>query len=265
MDDSPDSRPVDHPVTPLAAALWTVTLTLVMTVCAGVTDAARPGAHLDIVTVAACEVLATSLLVFAMVRIHAREASLRLTLGFRPIAPLHAILSIAAGAGLYPLLTTVDDLIVKRFPVDDPKMTEALEKLVSSASPPVLVFAALVVIPVAREVFFRGMLFGGVKRAAGLQAAVVVTSVCYACSSLEWRDIPTLLVLGVATAWLCERTGTVVSSILAQVAFGSVQGIAILRGADPSADVTYSTRWIIGGAAIALLSLVAIGAGRREE
>jgi membrane protease YdiL (CAAX protease family) len=252
-------------MTPLAAALWTVTLTLLTTVCAAVTEAARPGAESDIVNIAACEVLATSLVLFAMVRIHARETSLRLTLAFRPIAPLHAVLSVAVGAGLYPLLTTVDELILRRWPVDDPKVAESLQKIVSSSSPVALVVAALVVIPVAREIFFRGVVYGSVRKTAGVRSALIVTSVCYACASLQWQEMPTMLVMGLATAWLCERTETVLSAILAQLAFGAVQGIPILRGADPAADVTYPTKWIIGGAVIALLALVAVGAGKRED
>ncbi|HEY1694614.1 MAG TPA: CPBP family intramembrane glutamic endopeptidase [Polyangiaceae bacterium] len=252
-------------MTPLAAALWTVTLTLLAAVCTELTQAARPGAESDIVNVAACEVLATSLVLFAMVRIHAREASLRVTLAFRTIAPLHALLSVAVGAGLYPLLTTIDDLILRRWPVQDPEIAKSLEKLVASSSPAALVVAALVIMPVAREVFFRGMLYGGVKRSAGMATALLVTSVCYACASLQWQDMPTLLVLGLAAGWLTERTETVLSAVLAQLAYGAVQGIPILRGADPMADVSYSKKWIIGGAVIALLALVAVGAGRKEE
>ncbi|MGH7434045.1 MAG: lysostaphin resistance A-like protein, partial [Polyangiaceae bacterium] len=207
----------------------------------------------------------TSLIVFLAARIHARDVSLRRLLAVRPIAPLHALLSLAAGAGLCPLLSTIDDLVQRRWPVDDPEMTQSLQKIVSSASPVALVVAALVVMPVARELFFRGLLYVGVRRRAGVQSALLVSAACYACASLQWQQMPTLLVLGLATAWLCERTGTVISAVVAQLAYGAVQGVPILRGADPMADVTYPTRWIVGGAVIALLALVAVGAGRREE
>jgi membrane protease YdiL (CAAX protease family) len=265
MDDSPESRPAERPLTPLFAALWTLALTLLSSLCAALTQSARPGAQNDIVNLAACEVLATSLIVFLAVRVHARDLSLRTLLAFRPIAPLHGVLAIAAGAGLYPLLSTVDDLVLKRWPVVDPELTQGLEKIVASSSTVALVVSAFVVMPVAREIFFRGLLYVGVKRRAGTQSALLVTAACYACASLQWQQMPTLLVLGLATAWLVERSGTVVAAILAQLAYGAVQGVPILRGADPMADVTYSTKWIVGGAVIALLALVAVGAGRREE
>jgi membrane protease YdiL (CAAX protease family) len=266
MDASPDSsRPPERPLTPLVAALWTLALVLLTNLIAGVTQSARPGAESDVVNLAACEVLGTSLIVFFAVRWHARDASLRQMLAFRPIAPLHALLSIAAGAGLFPLFSTVEALLERRWPAHDPELAESLQKIVSSSSRPALVVAVLVVMPLAREIFFRGLLFTGLKRRAGLQSALVVTAACYACAQLQWQEMPTLFVLGLATAWLCERTGTVVSAILAQLAYGAVEGIPILRGADPAAEVTYSTRWIVGGAVIALLALVAVGAGKREE
>ena len=97
-----------------------------------------------------------------------------------------------------------------------------------------LVVAALVVMPRrARDVLPGRRSSAAVKRTAGLRSALIVTTVCYACAALEWQEMPTLLVLGLATAWLCERTGTVLSAILAQLAYGAVQGIPILRGRRP--------------------------------
>ena len=252
-------------MTPLAAALWAVALTMTVMVAVSVTESVRPGAQSDIVNLAACQVLATSLVIFAMVRWHARDISLRVTLGMRPLAPLRAPLAIAAGAGLFPVLSTLDDAIVRRWPIGDESAAESVQKLVSSSSRVGLVMAALVVVPIARELFFRGILYGGVRATTGMRSAIIATSVFYACSYLEPQQMPTALVLGLALAWLRERTGTVLAPLLAQLAYGAVEGIPILRGRDPSADVTYPTKWIAGGAVIAVLALAAVGAGRREE
>jgi len=240
-------------MSPLAAALWSVALTMTVMVAVSVTDAVRPGAQTDIVNLAACQVLATSLVVFAMVRWHAPDLPMRGVLGMRGISPLHVPLAIAAGAGLFPLMSTVDSLIVKRWPIQDDSAAEGIEKLLASSSRVGLVVAALVVVPIARELFYRGILYGGIR-----------ATVFYACSFLDPQQMPTALALGFALAWLRERSGTVIAPILAQLAYGSVEGIPILRGQDLEADVTYPAKWIAGGAAIALLALVGIGAGRRD-
>lgn len=252
-------------MTPLAAALWSIALTMTVMVAVSVTESARPGAQTDIVNLAACELLATSLVVFAMVRWHARDTSLRVTLGMRPLAALRAPLAIAVGAGLYPAMATAEDALFKRWPIDDAAAAESLEKVLSSSSRVGLVVAALVIMPIAREVFFRGILYGGVRATAGVRPAMIATSVFYACSFLEPQRMPTALVLGFALAWLRERSGTVLAPVLAQLAYGAVEGIPILRGRDLNADVTYPSKWIAGGAVIAVLALAAVGAGRREE
>jgi membrane protease YdiL (CAAX protease family) len=266
MADNPDAH-VDRPMTPLTAAMWTIALWSLEMLCVYVTQAARPGAIDDIVSLAACTALATSLIVFAMVRVHAREASLRRTLGAASLAPLHLVLSIAAGAGLYPLLSTIDDRMVQRWPYS-PEDTQAMERLFAvptTSSRVALVLAGFVVIPLARELFFRGILFSEILRSTGARAATVASAVLFTVSELDWRSVPTTLVLGVALARLRDRTGSVLAAAAAHIAFFAVAGIPILAGRDTKADVVFAQKWIVGGAAIALLALVAVGAGSGER
>jgi membrane protease YdiL (CAAX protease family) len=263
----------DRPLSLPAAALWATALWLLEHIAFEVTEALRPGAITDIVNVSACVVLATSVVVFAMVRIHAPVTSLRATLGVRALGPVSLVLAAVAGLGLCPALSTVDDLVAKRWPYDDPEALESMNKLLGSSTHLGLVLGVFVVIPLAREVFFRGALFGELQRARGIgigrgsgegggagstALALVATALLFAVFSLDWRSMPTALVLGLALGWLRARTGSLVAPVVAHLAFWSVEGIPILRGADPAADVTYPTRWIAGGVAAAILALVAI-------
>ncbi|HEY3815545.1 MAG TPA: CPBP family intramembrane glutamic endopeptidase [Polyangiaceae bacterium] len=254
-------------MTPLTAALWTIALWFLEMTCVYVTQAARPGAIDDIVNLGACTALATSLVIFAMVRVHAREASLRATLGVAPVAPLHLALAIAAGAGLYPLLSTIDDRMVAHWPYspDDTLAMERLFAVPTMSSRIALVVVGFVLIPIARELFFRGIVFSEIMRSTSARVATVASALLFTLSELDWRSLPTTLVLGLALARLRERTGTVLAAAAAHVAFFAVAGIPILNGRDTKADVVFSPRWIVGGAIIALLALVAVGAGRREE
>jgi Type II CAAX prenyl endopeptidase Rce1-like len=202
-----------------------------------------------------------------MVRVHAREASLRWTLGIRAPAALHVPLAAAAGAGLYPLTATLDSVIAARWPYDADVVAlgEKLLNVPTLRARVTLVVVASVVIPIAREVFFRGIVFGELRRSAGAQMAIASSAVFYASFAGEPRQMPTALLLGLSLGVLRERTGTVVTAILAHLAYESVEGIPILLGGDPAADVAYPTKWVVGGAVIALLALVGAGAGRRTE
>jgi membrane protease YdiL (CAAX protease family) len=257
----------DRPMSPLVAALWTIGLFVLEQLCVSVTESVRPGAQTDLVNLGACWVLATSAVIFAIVRVHARDASLRVTLGVRPPAPLQLILAVAAGAGLYPVTSMIDSLIAKRWPYDpsDLALDEKLLSVPTMRARVALVVTAFVVIPIARELFFRGILFSGLRRTTPAGVTIASTAVFFASFAGEPRQMPTTLLLGVALAVLRERTGTVLTAIVAHLAFWSVVAIPVMRGRDPTMDVTYPTKWIVGGAVIALLALVGVGAGRRGE
>ena len=255
MADSPDTEHVDRPMTPLTAALWTVALWFMEMTCVYVTQAARPGAIDDIVNLGACTALATSLVIFAMVRVHARESSLRLTLAVTPVAPLHLLLS------------TIDDRMVARWPYS-PEETQAMERLFAvptMSSRVALVLVGFVAIPLAREVFFRGIVFSEIMRSTSARVATVASALLFTLSELDWRSLPTTLVLGLALARLRERTGTVLAAAAAHVAFFAVAGVPILGGRDTKADVVFTPKWIVGGAVIAVLALVGVGAGKKDE
>jgi membrane protease YdiL (CAAX protease family) len=261
---------------PLGALFWVLTLWMTEQTAQMVLVSVRPAARADIVSLTACVVLGTLLVLFAAVRLHAPHGSLRELLAFRALGPVRAFLAAAAGAGLAPAVSTLDDAILRRWPYADAEVTESIQHLVASSSRFALVAGALVIIPVAREIFFRGLIFGrlGHDREGddapasaadpwGKWAAVVSTTALYAMFSAAFdpREIPSSIVLGFAFARLRERTGTVLAPIVAHLAYCAVDGIPILRGRDPAADITYEPRWMLGGAVIAVLALAAVGAG----
>jgi membrane protease YdiL (CAAX protease family) len=250
--DSPGFR-----LTLSASALWTLALWLTERICFALTAAARPGAVTDIVNMSACVVLATSAIAFAMVRVHAPDESLRSAIGLRSIGPIGLLLSAVAGAGLRPAFSTIDDRIVARFP-DDAETAAGVANLLASSSHVALVVGVLVVVPLAQEVFFRGLLLGGVRREVSTSAAVVATSLLFAVSSFDWRTAPTAFALAVALGWLRARTGSVVAPAVGHLAFWAVDGVPILRGADPAADSAFPFRWICASATTALVALLVV-------
>ena len=155
--------------------------------------------------------------------------------------------------------------MTKRWPYNDPEALANLEKLLGSSTHLKLVLGVFVVIPLAREVFFRGVLFGALRRGSSAAVTVAATSLLFAVFSLDWRSMPSALVLGLSLGWLRARSGSLVAPIVAHVAFWSVQGIPIVRGMDPTADVTYPAKWIAGGLGLALVSLAGVGLGSRKE
>ncbi len=254
-------------MTPLAAVGWSALFFVLGPAAVGVTAALRPGAEADIVNQGACIVLAASVTMFAIVRVHAPESSLRATLGLRPIGPLQGLLSAVVGVGLVPSLSAVTERIVDRWPYSDEErqMFDLLYRTPTTAARVALVLVAVVVIPAALELFFRGALFGELARAASLRVALAVSAFCFAASQGDPRAFPSALVLGLALARLRAKTGSVVAPLLGTLAFGAVEAVPILRGADPAANIVVPLRWVVAGACVAVLALAVVGGGQKRR
>lgn len=256
MTDARNGASVPRRMTPLGAAMWSLALAFVEQLCVGATEAARAGALTDIINLTACQVLATSTVLFIIARVYARDTSLREAFGVRRPSPFHVILAAVSGAGLCPLLSTVEDYVVRRWPYD-PEVVEYMHKVLSRSSREAFIVAVFVAWPIARELFFRGALFGQLRRSISASASVIWTAVLFAFATLDWRVIPSSLGLGLALGWVRAQSGTVVAAVVAHLAFVAVEAVPIVRGRDLSADVTYPMRWIVGGAAASLIALAA--------
>ena len=252
----PNRASVERPLSALGAVGWTLALLAIEHICVGVTEAARHGALTDIVNLTACDVLAVSIVLFAILRAHAAGIAVRDALGFRRLSILHVVLAAAAGAGLCPLLSVVDGRILARWPYEDPEILASIQKLVSSSPRVALVVGVFLIIPIARELFFRGAIYEALA-SRGAKAAVVVTAVLSTAFALDWRTMPSALLLGLALGWIRAQSGSVIAAIVLHVAFWSVDAVPILAGRDPAADAPYPSSWVVGCAAVAVAALIA--------
>ena len=74
-------------------------------------------------------------------------------------------------------------------------------------------FAAVVFAPLCEEVLFRGLLFPAFKKRIGTGLAMVVTAFLFALVHWHLPTFPALFVLGLALAYVYERTGTLAAPI----------------------------------------------------
>ncbi len=234
--------------------LWLLTLVSVR-----LTEAARPGAADDLINVGACQALAVLTVIFVILRVYAPDGSVRAVLGIRPLAGWQLVLSAGLGVGLYPSLSILDQAILARFPYGPDELAQ-LEKLATLHSVPhrmVFIAIAFGVLPLTREVFFRGILFEQVARAAPVATAIVATAAYFAFST-DLRIIPTALILGLALGHLRWSTGTLLGPVVAELAFWTIPSVAVARGMNPDADIAFPTRYVVGGAVAAVLALVLV-------
>lgn len=120
--------------------------------------------------------------------------------------------------------------------IDGDALEEPARDLVAGATTPLgvtaLVVLTVVGAPIAEEILFRGLLFGGLVdmaagRRFGVTIAVVASSVIFAASHLQPLQFPGLFVIGAVAALGLHRTGRLGTAIWIHVGFNATT-VAIL-------------------------------------
>ena len=119
-------------------------------------------------------------------------------------APLYALISLLAGG---PVTPPRQEIL--------PPRPDEVEVAVGGVS-------AILVAPVGEELFFRGFLFGALRRRFGLRIAAVASAVPFALVHFYVLLMPLLLVFGIVLAYVYERRGSIFASIAAHAAFNVV-------------------------------------------
>ncbi len=78
------------------------------------------------------------------------------------------------------------------------------------------IFTVLLV-SVAEEVFFRGVIFRFLRQQEGFWIAAVLSALVFAALHLSFAALPFLFLLGLATAWVYERSGSLIAPIAVHV------------------------------------------------
>jgi uncharacterized protein len=168
-------------------------------------------------TIGAIVFVAVPIVIASMSRIPWREALLRL--GLRRFER-SAWIAMAASIGVYLVFVAAYVALVGE--PDQEDIAEAFGSL------PFQIFLVAIAAPISEEIFFRGMMFGGMRRrmpmlvAAFLSAAVF--GLLHAFTGLS--AVPPLIAFGFILAVLYEKTGSIVPGILLHMLNNSVALLA---------------------------------------
>lgn len=258
MESSPSKAP-ERAMSFLAAAGLTIGARLVLDLLRELAEAVRPGAVGDIVTYAGAFAVAHLVFVFLVLRVYAPESSVRDVLGLRRTSPALYVLAPLAGAAMYPPLARLDSIVGRRFPTTQEEQDLA-DKLIDTSThgSRLALFVALVlVVPIACELFFRGAIFGRLRRERTEGVTVFAASAYFVLESFDPRSMASLLVLGAVLSLVRARSGSTIPSLLLHAAFFAAPIAPSLRGAPVVDDAAWSPKWVIAGAITATLSLLA--------
>jgi hypothetical protein len=260
-----DEFPTGRPLTFGIAAAWTLLVAVLVGVAITVIDAAHPGAFVDVVTVAACKVLAYSVVLFAILRVHEPESSIRHVLAVRASPPLLLVLAACVGVGVSPALMWLDGFFAHRFP-PSPSELEAYARifdLPTLGKKCALLGALLVVMPVSDELFFRGALFTPLARGRRVEWVILATATYDALlAGAQPRELASVVATALVISWIRAISGSVVPSIVARVAFSAVQVVPLVVF---GRELGFSRGRVWGGLAVAAVALAAMASMGKSD
>jgi membrane protease YdiL (CAAX protease family) len=257
-------------LSPAAALLWTLGVTGLLLVSVRLLESLRPGAASDVVSLTACEAAAYLLGCFGVLQLHAPEASARTALGLRPSHP--AVPALGAALGLSLLLPTesLRQLSERFMPETEKELADRAALLSADGVPSavVLIIGVACVAPLVEELFYRGALFGGLRRATSASSAALFSTLFFVFGHLNPKLWPQLLVVALVLGYLRAATGSLFGCIALHVAFNGATVAAHLTGvASVTRPLTLPWPVLLGGWVMtaALLFLVQYLARKSPE
>jgi membrane protease YdiL (CAAX protease family) len=258
------------PFSYLLAVAWTFLSAALLMLLLRASVAIRPAAASDIVQRGAIEALVFVLCTFGLLRLHAPDLPLRSAFGLRPTHPALAGFGLLLGFVLHFPAESVDALVEKFFPVPSDEIVQRAALL--SVESPSRVVALLVVVacvgPLVEELFYRGALFGVLRRGHPLAGTTAVTASCFVMGHLDYRMWPALAVVSVTMTHLRAVCGSLLPGLALHVAFNAVTVLALVTGQSSVAEppklslLPAVAGWV---ATLALVAAIQYVASRAED
>lgn len=137
-------------------------------------------------------------------------------IGFRRINYREIILSIISGAGICTALlfmTQIEQVFVAKMPVQ--ALIKTAENTDSWSMLIKIFILSVSIAPLSEEIMFRGFIYGGLKKAVGRNAALLVTSLLFGALHFDLYRLFSLTLAGLGLNILREKFNSLYVSMIA--------------------------------------------------
>ena len=145
------------------------------------------------------------------------------------------VIAIGLGVGLLvvPLTLAMGQLsshIVRavQLPAEEQMAVKVIEKAVEPAKRVCFVIAAVLIVPVAEETLFRGIMYPFLKQRIGTWLAAAITSIVFSAIHVNVVIFIPLVFLALVLTWLYERTDSLLAPILTHAVFNATNLLMLL-------------------------------------
>jgi membrane protease YdiL (CAAX protease family) len=227
------------------AVAWAIAAAVLLHAVVYVTVQLRPGSLTDVVNRGAAEALVFVAVTFAVLQLHAPHLSGRRALGLRPTHPGLPVLGLALGLVVHLPAESIREVVERYYPTPTDVLS-ARAAMLSGRTPLDVVLVLLSVAcvgPLVEEIFFRGGLFGALRRHHSVTSASVTTAIAFVVGHFDPRLWPSLVIVAVVLAYLRAASGSLLPCLALHVAFNTVTVLAFVTGVS---SVTTPTKLPLG-------------------
>jgi membrane protease YdiL (CAAX protease family) len=214
---------------------WTLSAAFLLSLLLSASVAIRPSSATDLVQLGGIEALVFVLSIMWVLRVHGGDAPLGPSLGLRPTHPALLGLGVCLGFTLHFPAEFVDGL-VQRFLPDSGEQIATEAGLLSASTPARLVLVLVVIAcvgPFVEELFFRGALYGALRRSYSLGVTTTVVAACFVVGHLNAHRWPALALIAFALTYLRAASGSLLPALALHVTFNAVTVLAFVAGPPP--------------------------------
>jgi membrane protease YdiL (CAAX protease family) len=157
-------------------------------------------------------------------------------LALRRASPVLCLTAAALGAALQVPASLLSDLVEHFFPTPAAELAARLARITPhSTLHGVAIFLVVAGLgPLVEELFFRGALFGALRRSHGALITILVVSLCFVLGHLDLRLFFPLLIAAWALGEVREQSGSLWPGLALHAAFNASTLSFVFAGAAPS-------------------------------
>jgi len=139
------------------------------------------------------------------------------------------------GAALQIPATLLVNAVEHFFPLPEAVLRERIARITPrSTVHGIAIFAVVAGLgPLVEEFFFRGALFGALRRGHGALITIVLVSLCFALGHLDLRLLPALFLVALVIGQVREHSGSVWPGLALHAAFNSATLAVVFCGGAP--------------------------------
>ena len=251
-----------RPMTYMGAALWVTGIHIAFLWVASAVVTVKESASRDLVAQLICQIVAYSLGLFLMLRVHGPQTPIRRFIGMRATNPLLVALAALLGASVSIPAAVLFSVIDKRFPQEEVEFEFVdLFFQVSRGEQVLIAIGVIAIGPFVEELVFRGALFGPLRQDKSPVAVILITTVFFALVHLDPRKMLPIFLVGLLLGYLRHVSGSLVPSVALHAGFNAVPFVDLFRADSASVtteDVDVPRMLLFGAVGLCAVLLVSI-------